>query len=93
MIIDTAGRLAVDEQMMAEISGLKKELKPAETLFVVDAMQGQDAVNTAKAFGDALPFISLYAIAGYRLMPAMQVIYASLTALIFVNYIHRFYYF
>ena len=56
LIIDTAGRLAVDEQMMAEISGLKKEIKPAETLFVVDAMTGQDAVHTAQAFNERLDF-------------------------------------
>ena len=56
VIIDTAGRLAVDEQMMAEISGLKKEIKPAETLFVVDAMTGQDAVHTAQAFNERLNF-------------------------------------
>jgi signal recognition particle subunit SRP54 len=55
LIVDTAGRLAVDEQMMGEISTLHSVLDPAETLFVVDAMQGQDAVNVAKAFGDALP--------------------------------------
>ena len=56
LIIDTAGRLAVDEQMMAEISGLKKEIKPAETLFVVDAMTGQDAVQTAQEFNERLDF-------------------------------------
>ena len=56
VIIDTAGRLAVDEQMMAEISGLKKEIKPAETLFVVDAMTGQDAVHTAQEFNERLDF-------------------------------------
>jgi signal recognition particle subunit SRP54 len=55
MIVDTAGRLAIDEPMMAEISELEMLLKPIETLFVVDAMQGQDAVNTAKAFAEALP--------------------------------------
>jgi len=55
LIIDTAGRLGVDEAMMAEIKELHRELKPIETLFVVDAMTGQDAANTAKAFGDALP--------------------------------------
>ncbi|MEK6735025.1 MAG: signal recognition particle protein [Pseudomonadota bacterium] len=55
MIVDTAGRLGIDEIMMQEISELEKLLKPIETLFVVDAMQGQDAVNTAKAFADALP--------------------------------------
>ena len=55
LIVDTAGRLAVDEAMMAEIKQLHAALKPVETLFVVDAMTGQDAVNTAKAFGDALP--------------------------------------
>jgi len=55
VIFDTAGRLGIDEAMMAEIQALHAQLKPVETLFVVDAMQGQDAVNTAKAFGDALP--------------------------------------
>ena len=55
MIVDTAGRLGIDEAMMKEISELEALLKPIETLFVVDAMQGQDAVNTAKAFSDALP--------------------------------------
>ena len=55
LIVDSAGRLGVDEAMMREIGELHAALKPAETLFVVDAMQGQDAVNTAKAFGDALP--------------------------------------
>ena len=55
MIVDTAGRLAIDEAMMAEIRDLEAVLKPVETLFVVDAMQGQDAVNTARAFADALP--------------------------------------
>ncbi len=54
LIVDTAGRLAVDEAMMAEIKRLQEALNPIETLFVVDAMQGQDAVNTAKAFNDAL---------------------------------------
>ena len=55
LIVDTAGRLAVDEAMMAEISGLQKAIKPVETLFVVDAMTGQDAANTAKAFDDNMP--------------------------------------
>lgn len=55
MIVDTAGRLGIDEVMMQEIRELETLLKPIETLFVVDAMQGQDAVNTAKAFSDALP--------------------------------------
>lgn len=55
MIVDTAGRLAIDEAMMEEIRELETVLKPIETLFVVDAMQGQDAVNTAKAFAEALP--------------------------------------
>lgn len=54
LIVDTAGRLAVDEAMMAEISSLQGALKPSETLFVIDAMTGQDAVNTAKAFDDVL---------------------------------------
>lgn len=56
VIVDTAGRLAVDEEMMREIESLKKALKPAETLFVVDSMTGQDAVNTAKAFDERLNF-------------------------------------
>jgi len=56
VIVDTAGRLAVDEEMMNEIQGLKKGLSPDEILFVVDAMTGQDAVNTAKAFNDRLDF-------------------------------------
>ena len=55
LIVDTAGRLGIDEAMMAEISELHRVLDPIETLFVVDAMQGQDAVNTAKAFSEALP--------------------------------------
>ena len=55
VIFDTAGRLGIDEAMMAEIKALHTVLNPIETLFVVDAMQGQDAVNTAKAFGDTLP--------------------------------------
>lgn len=55
LIVDTAGRLAIDTAMMAEIQQLHAALKPVETLFVVDAMTGQDAVNTAKVFGDALP--------------------------------------
>ncbi|NBP67109.1 MAG: signal recognition particle protein [Cytophagia bacterium] len=56
VIVDTAGRLAVDEEMMNEIAKLKETLSPSETLFVVDAMTGQDAVNTAKAFNDRLNF-------------------------------------
>ncbi|MEP0203320.1 MAG: signal recognition particle protein [Halioglobus sp.] len=55
LIIDTAGRLAIDEEMMAEIAELHREVKPVETLFVVDAMTGQDAANTARAFGEVLP--------------------------------------
>ena len=55
VIVDTAGRLAVDEEMMNEIERVHKAIQPQETLFVVDSMTGQDAVNTAKAFGDALP--------------------------------------
>jgi signal recognition particle subunit SRP54 len=55
LIVDTAGRLAIDEAMMQEIRALHGALNPVETLFVVDAMQGQDAVNVAKAFSDALP--------------------------------------
>ncbi len=55
LIVDTAGRLAVDEAMMKEIAELHAAIKPVETLFVVDAMTGQDAANTAKAFGEALP--------------------------------------
>jgi len=56
VIVDTAGRLAVDEEMMNEIASLKEALHPSETLFVVDAMTGQDAVNTAKEFNDRLDF-------------------------------------
>jgi signal recognition particle subunit SRP54 len=56
VIIDTAGRLAVDEQMMDEIERIKKTISPSETLFVVDSMTGQDAVNTAKVFNDRLDF-------------------------------------
>lgn len=56
VIVDTAGRLAVDEQMMDEIAAIKKAIKPHETLFVVDSMTGQDAVNTAKEFNDRLDF-------------------------------------
>ena len=56
VIIDTAGRLAVDEEMMREIQVIKEAVRPSETLFVVDSMTGQDAVNTAKAFNDRLNF-------------------------------------
>ena len=56
VIVDTAGRLAVDEQMMQEIAAIKEAITPSETLFVVDAMTGQDAVNTAKEFNDRLDF-------------------------------------
>ena len=55
LLVDTAGRLAIDEALMAEIKALHAQLNPVETLFVVDAMQGQDAINTAKAFKEALP--------------------------------------
>ncbi|MFA8433150.1 MAG: signal recognition particle protein [Marinifilaceae bacterium] len=56
VIVDTAGRLAIDEQMMNEIEAVKKAINPTETLFVVDSMTGQDAVNTAKEFNDRLDF-------------------------------------
>lgn len=56
VIVDTAGRLAIDEQMMKEITAIKAAIRPSETLFVVDAMTGQDAVNTAKEFNDRLDF-------------------------------------
>ncbi|SDP93870.1 signal recognition particle subunit FFH/SRP54 (srp54) [Rhodoferax sp. OV413] len=59
LLVDTAGRLAIDEVLMNEIKGLHALLKPVETLFVVDAMQGQDAINTAKAFSDALPLTGI----------------------------------
>ena len=59
LLVDTAGRLAIDEKLMAEIRELHAALKPIETLFVVDAMQGQDAVNTAKAFREALPLTGI----------------------------------
>src|SRR4029453_10284154 len=55
LIVDTAGRLAIDEDMMREIAELHAALNPVETLFVVDAMQGQDAVNVARAFNERLP--------------------------------------
>ena len=59
LLVDTAGRLAIDEALMREISELHTVLKPVETLFVVDAMQGQDAVNTAKAFKESLPLTGI----------------------------------
>jgi len=59
LLVDTAGRLAIDVTMMQEIADLHAALKPVETLFVVDSMQGQDAVNVAKAFGDALPLTGI----------------------------------
>lgn len=59
LLVDTAGRLAIDEQLMQEIQELHGVLKPTETLFVVDAMQGQDAINTAKAFKEALPLTGI----------------------------------
>ena len=59
LFVDTAGRLAIDEAMMAEIKALHAQLQPIESLFVVDAMLGQDAVNTAKAFNDALPLTGI----------------------------------
>jgi signal recognition particle subunit SRP54 len=59
LLVDTAGRLAIDEALMREISELHAALNPVETLFVVDAMQGQDAINTAKAFKEALPLTGI----------------------------------
>ena len=59
LLVDTAGRLGLDEKLMAEIAALHAELRPVETLFVVDAMQGQDAINTAKAFKAALPLTGI----------------------------------
>jgi signal recognition particle subunit SRP54 len=59
LLIDTAGRLGIDEAMMAEISALHAAVKPIETLFVVDAMLGQDAINTARAFNEALPLTGI----------------------------------
>lgn len=59
LLVDTAGRLAIDDKLMAEIQQLHSVLKPIETLFVVDAMQGQDAINTAKAFHQALPLTGI----------------------------------
>ena len=56
VIIDTAGRLAIDEVMMTEVANIKAAVNPQEILFVVDSMTGQDAVNTAKAFNDRLDF-------------------------------------
>ncbi len=59
LLVDTAGRLAIDEALMREIAALHAELNPVETLFVVDAMQGQDAINTARAFKEALPLTGI----------------------------------
>lgn len=59
LIVDTAGRLAIDEVMMNEVASLEKAIHPIETLFVVDAMVGQDAINTAKAFGEKLPLTGI----------------------------------
>ncbi len=59
LLVDTAGRLAIDEKLMAEITALHGALDPVETLFVVDAMQGQDAINTARAFKEALPLTGI----------------------------------
>jgi signal recognition particle subunit SRP54 len=59
LLVDTAGRLAIDEALMREIKELHAALKPVETLFIVDAMQGQDAINTAKAFSEALPLTGI----------------------------------
>src|SRR5262249_53556220 len=59
VIVDTAGRLAIDEAMMREIAALHAAVNPIETLFVVDAMQGQDAVNTARAFAAVLPLTGI----------------------------------
>ena len=59
LLVDTAGRLAIDEALMQEIRELHQTLNPVETLFVVDAMQGQDAINTARAFKDALPLTGI----------------------------------
>jgi len=56
IIVDTAGRLAIDEEMMTEIRNIKEGVKPTETLFVVDSMTGQDAVNTAKAFNEVIDY-------------------------------------
>ena len=59
LLVDTAGRLAIDEALMKEIKDLHAAINPVETLFVVDAMQGQDAINTAKAFKEALPLTGI----------------------------------
>ena len=59
LIVDTAGRLSIDERMMQEASDLSAFLKPIETFFVVDAMVGQDAINTAKVFNDRLPLTGI----------------------------------
>jgi signal recognition particle subunit SRP54 len=59
VVVDTAGRLAIDDAMMKEIAALHAEVAPVETLFVVDSMQGQDAVNTARAFGSTLPLTGI----------------------------------
>ena len=79
VIIDTAGRLAVDEQMMAEIESLKNHVRPDETLFVVDSMTGQDAVNTAKTFNDRLDFdgVVLTKLDGDTLLPQSASVMSS----------------
>ena len=70
LIIDTAGRLHVDDQLMAEIISIHAVAKPAETLFVIDAMIGQDAVVTAQAFDRALPLTGVILDQGRMVMPA-----------------------
>lgn len=72
VIVDTAGRLAIDEQMMNEIAAIKKAIDPEETLFVVDAMTGQDAVNTAKEFNDRLDFGGVISDPNWTVIPVVE---------------------
>ncbi len=78
LIVDTAGRLAIDEAMMAEIKALHAAINPIETLFVVDSMQGQDAVNTTKAFGEALPLTGVSASRSMVRLPSGSAVVARI---------------
>ena len=69
-MVDTAGRLAIDEEMMNEIKALHAAVNPVETLFVIDAMLGQDAVNTAQAFNEALPLTGVVFDQGWTVIRA-----------------------
>ena len=77
VIVDTAGRLAVDEAMMVEITAIKEAVKPSETLFVVDSMTGQDAVNTAKEFNDRLDFDGVVLTKNLQLLNSSRTIHVT----------------